>query len=83
MLLADKRDLQNQLKLSVLRIDEKELDLYTTNCNTVCVEASLLAGFAFTALIEKSKPAPQDTDATYRHGHGRTDFAQMYITGCI
>lgn len=52
MLLADKRDLQNQLKLSVLRIDEKELDLYTTNCNTVCVEASLLAGFAFTALIE-------------------------------
>ena len=52
MLLADKRDLQNQLKLSVLHIEEKELNLYTNNCNTIGTQAALLAGFAFSALIE-------------------------------
>jgi hypothetical protein len=52
MLLADKRDLQNQLKLSVLHIEEKELNLYTNNCNTVGTQAALLAGFAFAAIIE-------------------------------
>ena len=54
MLLADKRDLQNQLRLSVLHIEEKELNLYTNNCNTVGTQAALLAGFAFTAIVERS-----------------------------
>ncbi len=32
MLLADKHDLQQQLKLSLLHIEEKELHFYTQNC---------------------------------------------------
>ena len=78
MLLADKRDLQNQLKLSVLRIDEKELDLYTTNCNTVCMEASLLAGFAFTALIE-NRDEEFSSDSAYDSSLQATWFG---VTTC-
>ncbi|KAL1526559.1 hypothetical protein AB1Y20_015267 [Prymnesium parvum] len=52
MLLADKRDLKNKLKLSVLHIEEKELNLYTDNCNTLGTQAALLSGFAFAAIIE-------------------------------
>ena len=52
MLLADKRDLQNSLKVSLLQIEEKELNYYTTNCMTVGTQAAMLAGFAFQALIE-------------------------------
>ncbi|KAL3901531.1 MAG: hypothetical protein SGPRY_012262, partial [Prymnesium sp.] len=52
MLLADKRDLENRLKVSVLHIEEKELQLYTNNCNTIGTQAALLSGFAFTAIIE-------------------------------
>jgi hypothetical protein len=52
MLLADKRDLQNSLKVSLLQIEEKELNYYTQNCMTVGTQAALLAGFAFAAIIE-------------------------------
>ena len=52
MLLADKRELQNNLKVSLLQIEEKELNYYTTNCMTVGTQAAMLAGFAFAALIE-------------------------------
>lgn len=40
MLLADKHDLQQQLKLSLLHIEEKELHFYTQNCYTVGTQAS-------------------------------------------
>ena len=52
MLLADKRDLQNSLKVSLLQIEEKELNFYTNNCMTVGTQAALLAGFAFAAVVE-------------------------------
>jgi len=52
MLLADKHDLQQRLKLQILQIEEKELNHYTTNANTLGTQAALLAGFAFTSLIE-------------------------------
>ena len=52
MLLADKRELQNNLKVSLLQIEEKELNFYTNNCMTVGTQAALLSGFGFTAIIE-------------------------------
>jgi len=52
MLLADKHDLQQRLKLQILQIEEKELQHYTTNANSLGTQAALLAGFAFTTLIE-------------------------------
>ena len=54
MLLADKRDLQNSLKVSLLQIEEKELNFYTNNCMTVGTQAALLAGFGFAAIIESN-----------------------------
>ena len=52
MLLADKRELQNNLKVSLLQIEEKELNYYTTNCMTVGTQAAMLGGFAFAALMK-------------------------------
>ena len=40
MLLADKHDLQEQLKLSLVLIEEKELNFYTQNCYTVGTQAA-------------------------------------------
>ena len=52
MILADKLDLQNKLKLNMLQIEERELNYYTQNAMTVGTQAALLAGFAFTGVIE-------------------------------
>ena len=52
MLLADKHNLQQELKLNLLHIEEKELNYYTQNCYTVGTQAALLAGFAFAGLVE-------------------------------
>ena len=35
MLLADKHDLQQRLKVKILQIEEKELNHYTNNANTL------------------------------------------------
>jgi hypothetical protein len=59
MLLADKHDLQNKLRLNLLQIEEKELNFYTQSCYTVGTQAALLAGFAFGAITEV------DIDASY------------------
>uniref|UniRef100_A0A7S0PYC4 Uncharacterized protein n=1 Tax=Coccolithus braarudii TaxID=221442 RepID=A0A7S0PYC4_9EUKA len=50
MLLADKHDLQERLKLQLVHIEDKELNFYTQNCYTVGTQAALLSGFAFSAL---------------------------------
>lgn len=52
MLLADKYDLQERLKLSLLQIEDKELHFYTQNCYTLGTQAALLSGFAFSAIVE-------------------------------
>eukprot|EP00310_Coccolithus_braarudii_P015460 CAMPEP_0183339692 /NCGR_PEP_ID=MMETSP0164_2-20130417/6529_1 /TAXON_ID=221442 /ORGANISM="Coccolithus pelagicus ssp braarudi, Strain PLY182g" /LENGTH=329 /DNA_ID=CAMNT_0025509739 /DNA_START=53 /DNA_END=1042 /DNA_ORIENTATION=- len=52
MLLADKHDLKQRLKLQMLQVEERELNLYCTNSNTLGTQAALLAGFSFTALLE-------------------------------
>ena len=68
MLLADKLDIQQRLKLNMLQIEERELNFYTQNCNTIGTQAALLAGFAFTGIVE----APWDylQDSTENHGPG-------------
>ena len=42
----------SRLKLSLIQIEEKELNFYTNNCMTVGTQAALLAGFGFTGIIE-------------------------------
>jgi len=50
MLFADKQNLETDLKVSLLAIRERELDLYTDNCRNIGAQAALLAGFAYSAL---------------------------------
>ena len=67
MLLADKFDLQEQLKLSLLQIEDKELNFFTQNCYTVGTQAALIAGFVFSAIVEArsipTAPPPRDRTA--------------------
>ena len=51
MLWADKRALETNLKLSLLQIRERELNFYTNNCMSIATVSSLLAGFAYAALM--------------------------------
>jgi hypothetical protein len=57
MLHADKRALEQNLKMNLLKIREKELRFYTDNCVAVGTQASLLAGFAYSGLIQIVVPA--------------------------
>lgn len=52
MLLADKCDLQEQLKRSLVVIEDKELSYFTQNCATLGTQAALVAGFVYSALVE-------------------------------
>lgn len=56
MLHADKRALEQNLKVNLLRIREKELHFYTENCVAIGTQASLLAGFAYAGLIQVDIP---------------------------
>ncbi len=61
MLLADKNDLHQRLKLNLIQIDEKELNFYTQNCYTLGTQAALLSGFAFTAIVEARDEADAES----------------------
>lgn len=52
MLFADKRALERQLEVDLIAIRQKELDHYTHCCLTLSAPAALLAGFAYTALVQ-------------------------------
>jgi len=52
MLYADKNALRTALKVSMLRIRERELLYYTNNCLSISTSAALLAGFAWYGLTE-------------------------------
>lgn len=52
MLLADKLDIEQKLKVNMLSIELRELDFYRVNCNTIGTQAALLCGFAFTGIVE-------------------------------
>ena len=57
MLFADKQALETELKVSLLEIRERELDLYTQNCRNIGAQSALLAGFAYLALTYQVVPA--------------------------
>mmetsp|Transcript_7228 Transcript_7228/g.12164 ORF Transcript_7228/g.12164 Transcript_7228/m.12164 type:complete len:227 (+) Transcript_7228:77-757(+) len=59
MLFADKRALETQLKVNMITIREKELNYYTQNCQAVCTQAALLAGFAYSGLTQVAIPHDQ------------------------
>lgn len=50
MLYADKQALETELKVSLLAIRERELNLYTSNCRQIGTQAALLFGFAYSGL---------------------------------
>jgi hypothetical protein len=50
MIVADKEALATQLKRSSLIIQEKEINFFTSNFNSLATQSALLAGFAFSAL---------------------------------
>lgn len=52
MLHADKRALEQNLKVNLLQIRAKELQFYTDNCVAIGTQASLLSGFAYSGLIQ-------------------------------
>ncbi|KAG8457159.1 hypothetical protein KFE25_004126 [Diacronema lutheri] len=56
MLFADKRALERQLEVDLIAIRQKELDHYTHCCLTLSAPAALLAGFAYTALVQVIVP---------------------------
>jgi len=56
MLHADKRALEQNLKVSLLKIREKELHFYTENCVAIGTQAALLAGFAYSGIIQIDIP---------------------------
>lgn len=56
MLYADKRALEQQLEVDLIGIRQKELDHYVHCCLTLSAPAALLAGFAYTALVQVTVP---------------------------
>lgn len=56
MLHADKAALLNQLEVELIEIRQKELNHYTHCCLTLSAPAALIAGFAYTALVQVVMP---------------------------
>lgn len=54
MLYATKRELHAGLALNILEVRMQELSYYTSNINNIGLQASLLAGFAFSTLSSHS-----------------------------
>lgn len=61
MLHADKRALEQNLKLHLLLIRERELMFYTDNCVSIGAQAAWLAGFAYAGLIMVDLPVVNQT----------------------
>ncbi len=56
MLYADKKALETNLQVSLLKIREKELQFYTQNCIAIGTQAALLSGFAYNGIIQVDIP---------------------------
>ena len=54
---ADKRALETNLQVSLLKIREKELQFYTQNCIAIGTQAALLSGFAYNGIIQVDIPS--------------------------
>ena len=57
MLYADKRALETNLQVSLLKIREKELQFYTQNCIAIGTQAALLSGFPYNGIIQVDIPS--------------------------
>jgi len=57
MLYADKRALETNLQVSLLKIRDKELQFYTQNCIAIGTQAALLSGFAYNGIIQVDIPS--------------------------
>ena len=51
MLYADKRNLEVNLQVALLRIRDKELTFFTDNLTAIGTQAAMLSGFAYTGII--------------------------------
>ena len=51
MIAADKKALAADVQQQVLRIREREINLYSNNLNALGTQAALVAGFAFAGLV--------------------------------
>ena len=60
MLFADKEALETDLKVSLLAIRERELNLYVQNCRSISTQTSVLAGFAYGGCCLGSYLFPED-----------------------
>eukprot|EP00965_Chrysotila_dentata_P196475 6177597-Pleurochrysis_carterae.AAC.2 len=56
MLAADKNALVYDTKVRLLRVRERELNLYIANCRAVGTGSALLAGFAYFGLVSSQRP---------------------------
>lgn len=56
MLYADKRNLEVNLQVALLRIRDKELIFYADNLQAIGTQAALLSGFAYNAIIMVAFP---------------------------
>mmetsp|Transcript_1660 Transcript_1660/g.4671 ORF Transcript_1660/g.4671 Transcript_1660/m.4671 type:complete len:106 (-) Transcript_1660:670-987(-) len=52
MIAADKRALAADVQQQVLRIREREVNLFTANLNALGTQAALVAGFAFAGIVD-------------------------------
>ena len=75
MLYADKQALETDLKVSLLSIRERELNLYTTNCRSIGTQAALLAGFAYGGCCLASYFFPEESSGALR-------AAYLVVTTC-
>mmetsp|Transcript_21833 Transcript_21833/g.51743 ORF Transcript_21833/g.51743 Transcript_21833/m.51743 type:complete len:188 (-) Transcript_21833:81-644(-) len=56
MLFADKRNLETNLQVSLLKIRDKELQFYVGNCIAMGTQSAVLAGFAYNGIIQVDIP---------------------------
>jgi hypothetical protein len=57
MLLADKLDIEQKLKVNMLSIELRELDFYRVNCNTIGTQAALRNSTSLSAYQKPSTTA--------------------------
>ena len=66
MLAADKAALETELKRRALEIQDKELNFFVNNLNSVATQSSLLAGFSFSALTLTNFKGVEGTSINYK-----------------
>ena len=79
MLFANKQALETDLKVELLSIRERELALYTENCQNIASISCMLAGFAYVTLTYEN----EDTFADQSHYLGRPVYELLAMFGML